>query len=96
MTILGTWNLIVSTPMGEQASTLTLRDDGTGTTASQLGSSDLDDVKADGDSATFTVKIAVMGHEQVLQGRATANGDSITGSYESPGVNSKFRGQRAD
>ena len=95
MSILGRWNLVVNTPMGEQTSTLILNDDGTGVTSSQMGSSEIRDAKIDGDSATFTVKIEVMGQGIVLTGKATADGDSITGKYESPMGVSGFTGQRA-
>ena len=47
-------------------------------------------MKIDGDSATFTVKIEAMGQETVLTGRATADGDSITGRYVSPMGTSEF------
>ena len=95
MSIVGKWNLTVSTPMGEQASTLILNDDGTGVTSSRLGSSEITDAKISGDRATFTVKIDVMGQEIVLTGRATADGDSIRGRYESPMGVSDFSGRRA-
>jgi hypothetical protein len=95
MSIVGKWNLIVRTPMGEQSSTLVLNDDGTGLTSSPLGSSNIDDVKIDGARATFTVKIEVMGREYVLNGSATADGDSITGKYESGMGVSGFTGHRA-
>jgi hypothetical protein len=95
MSIIGTWRLMVQTPIGPQASTLTLRDDGTGLTSSQLGSSDVSEVRVDGDSATFTVKIEVMGQEVVLKGIASASGDSISGRYESSTGVSTFAGQRA-
>jgi hypothetical protein len=95
MSIVGKWNLTVSTPMGDMPSTLVLNADGTGTTSSQMGSSQLTDVKIDGDSASFQVKIDVMGQEMVLTGRATADGDAITGGYESTMGRSGFSGRRA-
>ncbi len=95
MGIVGTWDITVNTPMGEQASTLVLNADGTGSTSSQLGSSDIDDATIDGDSATFTVTIEVMGEKTVLTGSATADGDSITGSYKSPMGVSGFSGKRS-
>jgi hypothetical protein len=95
MSIVGKWNLVVNTPMGAQTSTLILNDDGTGITSSQMGSSEIRDAKIDGDSATFTVNIEVMGQGIVLIGRATADGESITGAYESPMGVSGFTGHRA-
>ena len=94
MSIVGKWNITVSTPMGEQTSTLTLNDDGTGTTASQLGSSEFTDAKVDGDSVTFSVKIDAGGQEMVLNASATAEGDSITGKYETPMGDAPFSGKR--
>lgn len=95
MSIVGKWNLAVSTPMGELASTLVLHGDGTGVTSSRMGSSQYSDAKIDGDSVTFAVKIEVMGQESVLNAKAAADGDSITGAYESPMGTSKFTGRRA-
>jgi hypothetical protein len=95
MGIVGRWNLTVSTPMGELASTLILNDDGTGVTSSQMGSSEISDLEIDGNRATFRVKIEAMGQETVLAGSATADGDSITGRYESPMGTSAFTGRRA-
>jgi hypothetical protein len=95
MSIVGTWNLTVSTPMGQQTSTLTLNDEGTGSTSSQLGSSDFSDVTIDGNSASFTVRIEAMGQEAVLRGTAAADGDAITGRYEGPLGTSEFTGERA-
>ncbi len=94
MSIVGKWNITVSTPMGEQTSTLTLNDDGTGTTASQLGSSEFTGAKIDGDSVTFSVKIDAGGQEMVLNATATAEGDAITGKYETSMGDAPFTGQR--
>ncbi len=80
--------------MGEQPSTLTLNDDGTGSTASQLGSSEITGAKIDGDSVTFSVKINAGGQEMVLNASATAEGDSITGKYVTPTGDAPFTGQR--
>ena len=95
MSIVGKWNLTVSTPMGEQKSTLVLNEDGTGSTSSQMGSADITDAKIDGDSATFTVKIDAMGQEMVLNATATADGDSISGKYETPMGAADFTGERS-
>ena len=95
MSVVGKWHLTVRSPMGELASTLTLNGDGTGVTSSQLGASPISDAKIDGDSATFTVKIEAMGQEVVLKGKATANGDTLSGRYESPMGASEFTGRRA-
>jgi hypothetical protein len=95
MSIVGTWNLSIDSPMGKLASTLILNGDGTGVTSSQMGSSQINDAKIDGDNVTFTVTIEVMGQTTVLKASATAVGDSITGRYESPMNTSEFTGQRA-
>ena len=94
MSIVGTWSIKVNTPMGEQAATL-VNADGTGSTSSQLGSSEIDDLKIDGDTATYSVTIDVMGQKMVLSGSATADGDAIAGKYESSRGSSPFSGTRA-
>ena len=97
MSIIGKWNISVSTPMGTVPSTLTLNADGTGQASSRLGSSDLNELRFDGNSATFTVKIQVMGQEMVLDGSAVADADSITGKYvDSKGLVSTFEGNRVE
>ena len=94
MSIVGKWNITVNSPMGETKSTLTLNDDGTGTAAGDRGSAEVTDLKIDGDAATFTLKIDAMGQEMVLNASATADGDSITGKYETPMGAADFTGDR--
>lgn len=95
MSIVGTWSITVDTPMGAQPAELVLNADGTGSTSSAMGSSTIDDLELDGDRATFTVTIDVMGREMVLRGSATAEGNSITGRYETAQGTSAFTGGRA-
>jgi hypothetical protein len=94
MSIEGRWQITVSTPMGEQQASLVLNADGTGSTASPLGTSTLRDVELDGDRATFAVDLDMLGQKIVLAGSATASGDAIQGRWESPMGVSQFSGRR--
>lgn len=95
MSILGKWNLTVNTPMGEQAAVLILNEDGTGETSSQMGTARFSNAVVDGEVATFTVSIKVMGMEMDLMANAVAVNDSISGAYEGTMGVSEFTGKRA-
>ncbi len=60
MTVAGTWNLSIATPMGTQSAVLTLTDtDGvvTGSAGNESGSIDLPGLQADGNRVTWTQQI---------------------------------------
>lgn len=80
----GTWNSVVNSPMGEQKSTMTLSQDGdtvTGTNAGAQGSAEIQDGKIDGNTLTWKMDITVP-MPLTLEGTATVEGDTMTGSIK--------------
>jgi hypothetical protein len=60
MSVDGTWNMTMSTPMGERKATLTVKSAGsalTGTQAGEQGSAEIADGKVDGDKVSWKVAI---------------------------------------
>ena len=77
----GSWNTVTKSPMGDQAAVLTIQSDGgsfTGTYAGAMGTTNVDG-KVDGDKLSWAVDITVP-MPMTLDGEATVDGDTITGS----------------
>ena len=80
MSIDGTWEVTISTPMGEQKATVTLAADGdklTGNMASAMGSQDFEGT-ADGNNVSWEVDITNP-MPMTLKISATVDGDSVIG-----------------
>lgn len=78
----GTWNTVVKSPLGDQASTVVVKSDGntwTGTSSGQMGSVDITDGTVDGDTIKWTMAMTVP-MPMTLTCEATVDGDTITGS----------------
>ncbi len=82
-TVDGAWNCTVSSPMGPQSLLMTIRSAGdggfTGTASGQLGSLDLEDGRVDGDAISFKMQLKVP-MPMSLAGKATVDGDTLTGT----------------
>ena len=81
MSIDGTWEITIDTPMGKQATTLELATDGstlTGTAASADETAEIYDGSVDGDSATWKTDITSPIALKVTF-TAQVDGDSISG-----------------
>ena len=98
MTVDGTWNITLKTPMGEQSSTVELAADGTSLTGTQSGNGEsgpIYDGKADGDSASWKVDIT-RPMKLTVSFKATVEGDSISGTARAGMFgSSSFSGARA-
>ena len=99
MSIDGTWNIVMKTPIGEQQSTLVLTTDGgalQGTMSSAtMGSTALKDGKADGSTATWKADIT-QPMAMTLDFSATVEGDAISGNAKLGMFgNAPFSGARA-
>jgi hypothetical protein len=78
----GSWNTVAKTPMGDQASTLTVNSSGdsfTGTFAGAMGNTEVKEGKVDGDRLTFTFDITVP-MPMTLTGDVTVDGDNMNGT----------------
>jgi hypothetical protein len=79
----GTYDFVVSSPMGEQTGTFTVvpSDDGstfTGTLSGTLGSMEAEDGRIDGNVLTWTMQLTSP-MPMKLEGTAEVNGDDVTG-----------------
>ncbi len=102
MSLVGTWNLEVSTPFGQHPATLVIEQAGDGRLAghidSRLGNSPLKNLNANGDELTATVSAEIQGrsYEADLTGRVS--GDRIEGQIKTPipfAPPAKYTGTRA-
>jgi hypothetical protein len=96
MSVDGTWEITVNTPMGAQASTVELATDG-GTLTGKVTApqpTDLYEGTADGDNVSWKVDITVP-MALTVQFQGTVDGDSISGTASAgPFPPSSFTGTR--
>lgn len=81
MSVAGTYDTTVKSPMGDQKGTLTVNPDGdtwTGQMAGGMGSMDITDGKVDGNTITWSMNMTVP-MPMTLNCTATIDGDALTG-----------------
>ncbi len=84
MSVAGSYDCVVKSPMGDQKSTLTVNVDGdtwSGTNSGAQGSLDVYEGKVDGNTLTWKMDMKVP-MPMTLEGTATVDGDTITGSVK--------------
>jgi hypothetical protein len=84
MSVAGSYDCVVKSPMGDQKSTLTVNVDGdtwSGTNSGAQGSLDVYEGKVDGNTLTWKMDMKVP-MPMTLEGTATVDGDAITGSVK--------------
>ena len=84
MSVAGTYDTVVKSPMGDQQGTFTVvpDDDGntfTGSMAGGMGSMDVEDGKIDGNKLTWKMNMTVP-MPMTLDCEATVDGDQLTGN----------------
>ncbi|ABC62375.1 hypothetical protein [Erythrobacter litoralis] len=84
MSVAGTYNTVVKSPMGDQSGTFTVvpGDDGdtfTGSMAGGMGSMDVENGKIDGNKLTWDMNMTVP-MPMKLECEATVEGDQLTGN----------------
>lgn len=82
MSIDGSYDCVTKSPMGDQASVVTIVTNGdtfTGTNEGAMGSMELEDGKVDGNTLTWVMNMTVP-MPMKLEGTATIEGDTLTGS----------------
>ena len=78
----GTWNTVVKSPLGDNASTMIVKSDGntwTGTNSGAMGSVEITDGTVEGNTLKWTMQMTVP-MPMTLTCDATVDGDSITGN----------------
>ncbi|HEY2660091.1 MAG TPA: hypothetical protein VGI79_10240 [Caulobacteraceae bacterium] len=98
MSVDGTWNITVNSPMGAQPSTLTLAADGatlTGTQSAQGNTQPIVNGKVDGDTVTWSNSITTP-FPMTLEFTGKVEGDTLNGSVKAGAFGSfPFTGGRA-
>jgi hypothetical protein len=98
MSVDGTWNITVNSPMGPQPSTLVLTADGdslTGSQSAQGSTSPISNGKIDGDTLTWSNSITTP-FPMTLEFTGKVDGDTLTGSVKAGSFGSfPFAGGRA-
>ena len=83
MSVSGVFTTSVKSPMGDQAGTFTVKDNGDGTfggnMAGGMGSMDVEEGKVDGNTLTWKMNMTVP-MPMTLECEATVDGDVITGN----------------
>jgi hypothetical protein len=97
MSVDGTWNVTVNSPMGAQPSTLTLKADGgvlTGTQSAQGNTQPIANGKVDGDVVTWSNSITTP-FPMTLEFTGKLDGDTLNGSVKAGSFGSfPFTGNR--
>ncbi len=84
MSVAGTFDCVLKSPMGDQKSTMVVNVDGdtwTGTNSGAQGSIDITDGKVDGNTLTWSMSITTP-MPMTLEGTASVDGDALTGSVK--------------
>lgn len=81
--IVGTWNTIASTPLGDQEATWTIAADGTGVMSGDAGDQPVSGIMMDGNNVSFEVSIDAGGQTLNLSFSGVVEGDSLSGEFES-------------
>jgi hypothetical protein len=95
----GSWNLVIETPIGNQESVLVLAgaaDTLAGKLSGTQGETELRDVVVDGDKLTFAITIDAQGQQMDLTFEGTVTGDSLTGAFTSPFGPAPVTGTRSE
>ena len=79
----GSWDVSINTPAGQQGGVWTLAADGTGVMGGDLGDQPVSGIVYDGDSVTFSVNIDAGGQALSLDFAGTVDGDSLVGELNS-------------
>ncbi len=98
MSVDGTWNVVVKSPMGDQPSTLTLKADGgtlTGTASAQGNTNPIANGKVDGDTVSWSNSITTP-FPMTLEFTGKVEGDTLNGTVKAGSFGSfPFAGKRA-
>jgi len=98
MSVDGNWNIVVSSPMGDQPSTLSLKAEGgtlTGTQGAQGQSADIANGKVDGDKVSWSNSIT-QPFPMTLEFDGTVAGDTLNGNVKAGSFGTfPFKGTRA-
>jgi len=96
MSIGGTWKLTMNTPFGVQTPTLTIDvESNSGKLSAATGDVELEDLKIEGNTASFTAKVSTPMGKFPVSFEATADGDNLSGTFKTMMGKTEFTGVRA-
>jgi hypothetical protein len=97
MSIVGNWKLTMETPFGVQTPSLAIMQDAdthSGTLTGDAGTTPLEQLKVDGMSMSFSAMVSTPMGQFSVAFRATVDGDTLTGEYETMMGTTEFSGVR--
>jgi hypothetical protein len=98
MSVTGTWNLTINSPLGAQPATLQIQESGgayQGTLTGKADPAPAEQLKVDGTSLSFSADADTPVGKLKLDFSGTVTGDSIAGKYQTPFGAFDFSGTRA-
>jgi hypothetical protein len=98
MSVTGTWNLTMNSPLGAQPATLQIQESGgayEGTLTGKADPTPAQQLKVDGASVSFSADADTPVGKLNLAFSGTVTGDAISGKYETPFGAFDFSGTRA-
>ncbi len=91
----GTWDVVVDSPMGTTENTLIIASDMTGTIESQDAPTlAISNVASDGNSVSYDVVFDIQGQQLAAKFEGTIDGDSLSGEYITDFGNASVTGTR--
>lgn len=79
----GTWDTVATSPLGDQAATWVIADDGTGMMNSDQGNQAVEGIVVEGNNVSFTLDIDAGGQFLSLSFTGVIDGDTLTGAFGS-------------
>jgi hypothetical protein len=98
MSVTGTWNLTLNSPLGDQNATLQIQEAAgayTGTLAGNSGPANVEELKVDGTNVGFSADADTPVGRLKLGFSGAVAGDTLTGTYSTPFGAFNFSGTRA-
>jgi hypothetical protein len=98
MSVTGTWNLTLNSPLGDQSATLQIQEAGgayQGTLQGKAEPTAVEELKVDGGSVGFSADADTPVGRLKLAFSGTVAGDGISGTYNTPFGAFNFSGTRA-
>jgi autotransporter translocation and assembly factor TamB len=98
MSVTGTWNLTLNSPLGDQSATLQIQETGgayQGTLKGKAEPTAVEELKVDGSNVGFSADWRVRVGRLKLAFSGTVSGDGLSGTYSTPFGAFNFSGTRA-
>ena len=98
MSVTGTWNLTITSPLGTQPATLQIQETGgayQGTLTGKADPSPAENLVVDGSNVSFAADADTPVGKMKLEFAGAVTGDSIAGKYQTPFGAFDFSGSRA-